>query len=350
MRAWSVVIAVVALALGALACSSGPKVVFQQGSYLAEQVTGVGVAWGPGARERAEKHATEEALSKALPRAMEFTYLRADQYTLFRTTLKNKIPVTVTSTETLPDGGVKVQVKAARGTESMRAMRHMLTANITLTCKGETYRERWEQCETRIYSTAMEVYAKRNFRTVPEKMRGNFTFFEIEREDNDRNRMTVNMIVFVGMARGDIEPREKGMVYMNAWRMATRAGKGQESVALYSKAQEASPNAAYAEEFALFELSENRLNNAAWAIRQAMKLRPYELRYTRMLYDVYRRMGDTQQMAKVRQELEELEAWTEDMGSDIGSSITFSTEIRWTNPDGQVDEEGTIRFQDASNQ
>jgi hypothetical protein len=351
MKRWSLVVACVALALTltAIACSSRPEVVFQRGGYLSEEVTGVGIAWGDKAREKATKEAIAEATAKALPRALEFTYLRVDQYVMFRTTLAERAKTEVVSTETLPDGGVKVVAKAVRGSQSMTAMRHMQTANITFTCQGETYRERWEACEALIYSSALEAYAMRNYNKVPEKMRGNFTFFEITREDNGK-KMVVNAISFVGMGAGQLEPRERGMVLMNAWRRMAQAGKGEESIELYKRAFEAYPNANIAEEFALFEMNQNRLNYAAWAIRQAIKLNPYEMRYMKMLYEIYKKQGDTVRMAKLQKELEELEAWEDDMGEDITSTATFSTEIRWTNSQGETEEEGTVRFQDSSDQ
>ena len=328
-------------------CSKKVRVEIKQIKAKPEvEVTGYG--WGDMGEEQAIKAARLEATSLAIPRSMEFTFLQVPPYSLFKTEKVEYTNVEIAETEQLPDveGTWVAKATARRSNATLQAMRHMRVISFNLTCKAETFEERVAECNSRLYETAMIESAKKHFGKFPEKMRGNFTFFYINREDNGKDSLKLETAVFVGfLGAGEITREERSTVLTNAWNNAVKNGQGAQAAPIYRMAFEAYPNSAFAKEFALFEMSENRLDNAILALNDAIKLNPHDLELVKILYQLYKKQGDTAMMDKIEDKLVELEAWEENPGADITNTFKYRYKVKWTE-EGESEPSGMIHFRE----
>ncbi len=336
------------LILGLFAgCAYTPKVEFAKAN-AEKTVVGVGYGWGEKAEEKARTAAINETTVLAVPRSIEFTYLRVGPYTMFKTDKVDEADLTLGDPEKLPDGGIKITATAPRSTESLRAMQFMTVAHFEVACEGDTFKARLKKCNGLMYERAMSASATRKFGTVPEKIRGNFTFFDIDRQDNGKSKMTVKAKAFVGfLGTGKLDASEKSMVLMNAWRRTCASGNGDKASPIFRQAYKANPNARQAMEYALFEMKENRLKNAIWATKAAIKINPHELDYVKVLYQLYKQTGDTASMNKIQDKLVELEAWEENPGADITTGLSYKQTIRWTSGEEESNSSGMINFREV---
>ncbi|RJO66618.1 MAG: hypothetical protein C4523_11885, partial [Myxococcales bacterium] len=288
-----------------------------------------------------------EALALSVPRSIEFTYFRVGPYMMFKTEKVESAEIKIVETKQLPDGGYVALAQAARSSEAQRWMKFKTAAVFEVECEGETLRERYQRCETSIYDRAMQVFAVRKFGELPEKLKGNYTFFFLDREDDGKDEMTAKVMVFVGfLGSGKLEPEEKGMVLMNAWRNAVARGAGGLGAAIYKQAIKAYPNATYAKEFGLYEFSQNRLDNAIMAINDAIKIAPYEVEYLKILYQIYKKKNDQGKMDELQKKLQELESWDENPGEDITGAFQYKSKITWTERGDEKTPSGIIQFRE----
>lgn len=329
-----------------LACMGKTKVEFKSKQIVNPTVTGLGYAWGKDAEKNAREAAIFEATAQCDPRSIMFDYLRVDGYTMFKMNKNGSCDINITNTEKLPGGGFKVTAEALRSSEAVKDMRFMTTVNFTLNCKGETLKERATKCNAMIYEKSLTSFAEKKYGTVPEKMKGNFTFFLIDKQD-DGKKMTANVSAFVGLAQGKLSKEEKSMVLMNAWRSSCKNGVGADGI--FYKAYKLTPNANYAEEFALSKIKKKDWKTARKVIKRAIKMSPYESRYLKILYKIEQEDGDELAMEKVQKKLEEMKAWEQDSGADITSTLHYSTSVRWEEG-GTEDTTGTVMFRQATDE
>lgn len=341
------VISVLVLGMTVASCSGTPKVRYDKVSNLQNTVIGEGYAWGDDAERKATEAAVLEATVLSVPRSVEFNFLKVDGYEMLKTEKVEYGETKILTTEKLPDGGVRVTVEGKRSSESMRAMRFMTAAHFSITSRLPTFRERVEQVNRRLFDRAMKHFAKRNYGEVPEKLKGNFTFFNIERQDNGTSKMVAKVSVFAGTGKGALTKQEKGMVLMNAWRAQCANGKGEKASPVFQKAIDVYPSSAFYEEYAMFEMSQNRFENAIRALTRATKINPQEVKYYKILYQLYKKTDNQPKMEAMQTQLEELEAWDENPGEDITSGFRYHTKIKWSDGGNENEKEGMIHFRDA---
>ena len=340
-------ISVLMLGVTIASCSGTPKVRYNKVSNLQNTVIGEGYAWGDDAEQKATAAAVLEATVLSVPRSVEFNFLKVDGYEMFKTEKVEYTETKILATEKLPDGGVRVTVEGKRSSQSMRAMRFMNAAHFTITSRLPTFKERVEQINLRLFDKALKHFAIRNYGEVPEKLKGNFTFFKIERQDDGISKMEAKVCVFAGTGKGALTKQEKGMVLMNAWRAQCANGKGEKASPVFQKAIKIYPNSAFNEEYAMFEMSQNRFKNAINALTEATKISPHEVKYYKILYQLYKKTENQPKMDTMQAQLEELEAWDENPGEDITSGFRYRTKIKWSDGSNENEKEGMIHFRDA---
>jgi len=344
-----VIILVMITAAGMLlACGGKTKVEFKSKQVVAPKIIGIGYGFGDGAEKKAREAAVFEATAQCDPRSIHFDYLRVDSYTMFKMDKVGSCDINIVKTEKLDNGGVMVVAEALRTREALKNMRFMTTVNFTLNCKGDKLRRRAEKCNSLIYEKALTHFAQKQYDSVPEKMKGNFTFFLIDKMD-DGKKMTVNVSAYVGLAKGKLDKAEKSMVLMNAWRSQCALGNGDSAAPIFAKAMKLTPNATYAEEYAVFELSRNNLKVARKGIKKAIKLSPYESKYLKILYQIEKQSGNEAGMAEVQKSLEEMEAWEDNPGADLTNNFQYRTKVRWEEG-GKQDSGGMIHFREATDE
>ncbi len=338
---------VAVLATAFIGCSGVPKVEYKKIRPF-PQVFTKGYGWGENAEEIATHQALLEAAALTKPRAIEFTYLRVGPYEMFKTEQVEEIDAKVLGAKALQDGGMVATVQTNRDQEALREMKYMVSANFKHVCKAPTFRARHEKCQGEIYERAMKEFAVRKFGKVPEKLLGNYTFFVLNREDDGKKTLTLNVAVVVGfLGTGKLSKDEKGMVLMNAWRSACASGAGQRATPIFKQVMATNPSAEFAKEYAAFEMAAKRYNNSIAAMRKAIKMNPHDLENYKVLYQLYKQKGDSASMAKVEQKLVEMEAWEENPGADITSTLQYKQRVRWTEAGDERSPSGLIQFREV---
>jgi len=339
--AWAVAAAAL---MGAILMGCSTKIIYKQMDPDTE-VIGVGYGWGENAEETARQAAIEEATALAIPRSLVFSYLRATPYTLFKTDLMDSTEVKVSDPRKLPDGGVEITAKAMRSSKVKQAMRLMRVANFEVTCEGDTFRKRVEGCRTEVLEKAMEIYALDHFSTIPEKLKGNYTFLGLDRKD-DGKKMVAKVAVIVGfLGQGKLTKEEKSTVLMNAW-LTVRNKNQAEALAIFKRAMKINPGAGDAYDFAMYEMGHDRIDNAIMAIKLAIQYAPQEVSYLKILYQLYKKKDNAPMMAEVEKQLKSLEMWEENPGADLTTNITYTEKIKWTEGTESREATGVIYFRE----
>ncbi len=330
-------------------CASNPKATFVK-LKSTSVVKGVGYSWGEDAEKNAKKNALKEASAIAQPSSIEFTYMQEGPYTIFRTKEIDQSPAEIISTKQLDDGGYMAIAKANRTGKALKKVQYTRFADITVEDKSEKFQSRALNSYALALEEAITQSAEYKYGKVPPKMKGQLTFHSISRMD-DGKKMRLRMAVYVGfIGQGSLSKQERAMVYMNAWRQACCKSRGEIASVLYEKAVLIYPNADYYEEFASWAIVNDHLKQAIVALEKANNKNPYNIKYLKKLYQLYSLVGYNKKAKTAEAKLIELEAFEENLGTDLSEGLRYHSKIRWSTDGEEEDPEGTIHFTDVDDE
>ena len=342
-----------AMLLLASACSGTPKYVFKKSRVL-PPIMATGYGWGDKAEEKAKREAEKLATAMVIPNSLEFNYLQVDSYSMFKIKKVDYTDIKILKTQQLEDGGYSAIAQGQRSNQVIKDMRFKRPLHFEVECEGETFAERTQSCTGQFLQKAAMLTALNRFKEIPKKMRGGFTLYSMERIDDGKDEQVLKAVVFVGIkGKGDLEPEERAMVLMNAWHNTVAHDQNVDATALYQKAMATMkkmigyvPAANFAREYALFEMSHNRLQNAIAGIKDALLINPHEMEYNKILYQLYKKSGNKAKMEEIQKHLQQLEMWEENVGADITGGFKFRQKIKWVEGGEEQDPDGMIHFQE----